>query len=149
MKYTTSIVIDLPLEQVIQKFDDPANMKHWQPGLLSFEYISGEPGQPGAVSRLKYRMGKREVEMTETITLRELPHRFDGTYEASGVLNIISNRFESVEGNKTRWISENEFRFMGIMKLMGMLMPGAFKKQSMRYMKYFKEFAEHGKSLSS
>lgn len=149
MKYTTTIEIDLPLDKVIEKFDDPGNMKHWQPGLLSFDHVSGEPGQPGAVSRLRYKMGRRDVEMTETITYRDLPHRFDGTYEANGVFNIISNRFESTGDSRTRWTSENEFRFKGIMKLMGLLMPGAFKKQSMRYMKYFKDFAEHGKSLQS
>ena len=147
MKYTTTIYIELPLEKVIEKFDDPSNMKHWQPGLLSFEHVSGDPGKPGAVSRLRYRMGNRDVEMTETIRLRDLPHRFDGSYEANGVLNIVRNRFEALDGSITRWTSENEFRFKGIMKLMGLLMPGAFKKQTMRYMQYFKDFAEHDKSI--
>lgn len=147
MKYTTAIEISLPLEKVIEKFDDPSNMKHWQPGLQSFEHVSGDPGQQGAVSRLRYKMGKRDVEMTETITLRDLPHRFEGTYEANGVLNIMRNRFEPIGDSGTKWTSENEFRFKGVMKLMGFLMPGAFKKQTMRYMQYFKDFAEHGKSL--
>jgi hypothetical protein len=149
MKYLSQILIELPLEKVIEKFDDPDNMKHWQPGLLSFEHVSGEPGKPGAVSRLRYRMGKREIEMTETITLRDLPYRFDGTYEAKGVLNIIKNTFESVDGNRTRWTSENEFRLKGVMKLMGWLMPGAFKKQTQTYMTNFKEFAEKGTSLDN
>ncbi|MFT6930612.1 MAG: hypothetical protein ACJAQ7_002102 [Sediminicola sp.] len=31
---------------------------------------------------------------------------------------------------------------MGIMKFMGVLMPWAFKKQSLKYLKAFKKFAE-------
>jgi hypothetical protein len=32
---------------------------------------------------------------------------------------------------------------------MGFLMPGAFKKQSMKYLRDFKAFAEEGKSVSN
>jgi hypothetical protein len=142
MKYTNEIEINLPLTKVIELFDNPENMKHWQPGLQSFEPISGTPGQTGAKSRLKYQMGKRNIEMIETITKRNLPDEFSGTYEAKGVFNIISNKFIPLGPNKTKWVADNEFQFSGFMKLMGWLMPGAFKKQSQKYLEYFKEFAE-------
>jgi carbon monoxide dehydrogenase subunit G len=142
MKYNMEIEIDLPVNKVIELFDNPENLKHWQPGLQSFEHISGTPGQPGAKSRLKYKMGKREVELIETITIRNLPEEFSGTYEAKGVLNIIKNKFVSLPGGKTRYITEQEFNFEGIMKLVGFVMPGAFRKESFKYLKQFKEFAE-------
>jgi len=45
----------------------------------------------------------------------------------------------------TLWESESEFRFDGLlMKLMGRLMPGTFRKQSRQHMQDFKAFAEHG-----
>ena len=53
MKYRTTITIDLPRERMIQLFDNPATMKELQPSLISFEPISGTPGQLGAKSRLK------------------------------------------------------------------------------------------------
>ena len=59
-------------------FDNPDNMKYWQKGLQSFEHVSGTPGQPGAVSKLIYKMGNRMVEMKETITERDLPKTFAG-----------------------------------------------------------------------
>ncbi len=142
MKYTCSVDIDQPLQKVIDLFDNPDNMKHWQPGLLSFEHLSGDPGEPGAKSRLHYKMGKRDIEMTETIIERDLPRMFSSTYEANGVLNIQKNTFVPVDEQTTRYVSENEFRFSGFMKIMGWLMPGAFKKQSQKYMDQFKEFAE-------
>lgn len=142
MKYTVETEINLPIARVVELFDDPENLKHWQPGLISFEPISGTPGQPGAKSRLKYKMGKRDIEMIETITVRNLPDEFSGTYEAKGVFNIVKNYFRAVSENKTKYISENEFQFKGFMKLIGFLMPGAFRKESEKYLQQFKEFAE-------
>lgn len=142
MKYTTEIEINKPIETVINLFDNPDNMDKWMEGLQSFEHLSGEPGQPGAKSRLKFKMGSREIEMIETITVRDLPREFSGTYEAKGVLNIVKNKFEKISDSKTKYISEQEFEFSGFMKLIAFLMPGAFKKQSMKYLKDFKRFAE-------
>jgi hypothetical protein len=142
MKYTVETEINLPIARVVELFDDPENLKNWQPGLISFEPISGTPGQPGAKSRLKYKMGKRDIEMIETITVRNLPDEFSGTYEAKGVFNIVKNYFRAVSENKTKYISENEFQFKGFMKLIGFLMPGAFRKESEKYLQQFKEFAE-------
>lgn len=142
MKYTHEIEINLPINQVIELFDNANNMKHWQPGLVSFEHLSGTPGQVGAKSKLKYKMGKREIEMIETITVKNLPEEFSGTYEAKGVFNIVKNFFSPLGENKTKYISECEFQFKGFMKIIAFLMPGMFKKETAKYMKQFKEFAE-------
>ncbi|SFN70166.1 Polyketide cyclase / dehydrase and lipid transport [Algoriphagus ornithinivorans] len=145
MKFTQEIEIERPIDEVISLFDNPDNMDKWMDGLKSFEPISGTPGQPGAKSKLKFKMGNREIEMIETITTRNLPGEFSGTYEAKGVFNIVRNRFVKLSENRTKYIAENEFQFKGFMKLMGFLMPSAFKKQSMKYLVAFKEFAEKGK----
>ena len=142
MKYTTEIEIEKPIEKVIELFDNPDNLKKWMEGLQSFEHISGTPGQPGAKSRLFFKMGKREVEMIETITVRNLPDEFSGTYEAKGVYNIAKNKFLKVSETRTKYISENEFQFKGFMKFFAFLMPGAFKKQSFKYLQHFKDFVE-------
>ena len=149
MKYTVETEINLPRDRVIELFDNPDNMFKWQEGLQSFEHVSGEPGQPGAKSLLVYQMGKRRIEMMETITARNLPDDFDGTYDAKGVHNVIKNRFVEVGPNKTRWVSENEFRFQGFMKVIGLLFQSAFPKQSLKYMQDFKAFAEEGKDVNA
>ena len=142
MKYTTTVDIDLPLNKVIELFDNADNLKKWQPELISFEHVSGTPGQVGAKSKMLYKMNNREVEMIETITERDLPNKFAGTYEAKGVVNIISNRFEEISPTKTRWIADNEFQCKGFMRIMAAVMPGAFKKQTQKYLNQFKHFAE-------
>ena len=142
MKYTIDIEIDLPRARVVELFDDPDNLPKWQPGLVSFEPLTGEPGQEGATARLRYKMGKREIEMVETITKNALPEEFNGTYEAKGVFNVMRNRFVELDGNRTKWISDVEFRLSGFMRLIGWLMPGSFRKESCKYMEQFKAFAE-------
>ena len=71
MKYSNEIEINLPRKKVVELFDNPDNMPKWQEGFVSFEPISGKPGEEGSKATLKYKMGKREVEMVETITKRK------------------------------------------------------------------------------
>lgn len=143
MKYTTEIEIKKPIDEVIALFNDPDNMSKWMDGLQSFEPISGTPGQVGTKSRLVFKMGRGEIEMIETVTVRNLPDEFSGTYETKGVFNTVRNRFEKLSETKTKYITENEFQFKGFMKIIGFLMPGSFKKQSMKYLQDFKKFAEN------
>ena len=143
MKYECELTVDLPRERVIELFDNPENLPKWQPTLQSFEHLSGEAGQPGAQSRLIYDENGRRIEMIETVTERNLPDSFSGTYETKGVKNWISNRFYEDGPEKTRWLLETEFKFSGIMAVASLFMRGAFRKQSLEFMRNFKEFAEN------
>lgn len=143
MKYSNQVIINKPIGRVIELFDSVENLYKWMPGLLSYEHISGEPGHAGAKAKLKFKMGKREIEMIETVTLRDLPHEFSGTYEAKGIYNPQRNLFIAIDANTTKYESISEFQFKGFgMKLLGLLMPNAFKKQSQIYLDKFKEFVE-------
>jgi hypothetical protein len=147
MKYTTEVLVDLPREAFINKLDNADNMKHWMRGLVSYEQLSGEPGKEGARMNMKFKMGKRDLEMVETIIKRNMPEEMHMVYDTKGVHNIQKNFFKE-ENGKTRWISESEFQFEGLgMKLMAFLLPGAFKKQSKQYADDFKNFAEKGISV--
>lgn len=142
MKYSVEILIHKPIAKVIELFDNSDNMSKWMNGLQSYEHLDGEPGQTGAKMKLYFKMGKREVEMIETILVKNLPDEFTASYEAKGVYNIVKNKFVPKNETITRYITEQEFQFKGFMKIMGALMPGAFKKQSKKYLNDFKKFAE-------
>ncbi|MDM9630735.1 SRPBCC family protein [Robiginitalea aurantiaca] len=150
MTYTTKIDIELPREKVVNLLEDTTNFKHWQRGLQSLRPISGLSGEEGAQVELEYLMGKRQLVMIETIIKKNFPEQYHLTYDAKGVHNIQKNYFEELGEAKCRWTSETEFQFSGLpMKLMGWLMPGMFKKQSLTYMKDFKAFAEKGTSVTT
>ncbi len=142
MKYSNEILIDQPREKTIELFDNPDNLKYWQKGLMSYDHLSGAPGQAGAKARFRFKSGKREFEMIETITENKLPDEMHSTYDVQGVHNIQKNYFKD-EGDKTRWVSESEFQFSGFMKIMAFFWGSkAFSKQSMSFMVDFKSFAE-------
>ena len=63
----------------------------WINGLESFEHVSGEPGQPGAVSKLVFVNGRHQIELIETITERNLPDEFNGRYAWKGGQNTLRN----------------------------------------------------------
>ena len=144
MHYITETLINLPRNRVIELFDNPDNLYKWQEGLQSFEHISGTPGEPGAKSRLKYKMGKREFEMIEHLDEKDFPRYFAGRYEMPQMLNTIKNTFEEVGESQTKWIVDSHFELSGfIMKTMAFFMPGSFKKQTRKMCDNFKRFAEN------
>lgn len=150
MKYTTEIIVNVPLKEFIKKLDNPDNMKHWQRGLVDYEHIAGTPGEIGSKMKLLYKMGKREMELIETITSQELPHAFHVSYDTKGMHNLQENFFEEIDENTTKWTSKSEFLPTSFMlRMMTLLMPGAFKKQSKKYLEDFKNFAEKGISIAN
>lgn len=150
MKYTTKIIIEEPIGKVVKKMDSIDNMKHWQEGLVSCEHISGTPGELGAKMCLKYDFGNRKMELTETITKRNFPEEFHAIYNTKGMHNIQQNYFKTTLKNHTEWLSESEFLPTNFfMRIMLIIMPGAFKKQTLKYMTNFKNFVEHGTSVAN
>lgn len=140
--YQLEIEINKPREQVVKLFDNPDNLKEWQPGFVGMKQLEGEPGTIGAKCELQYQMGKRKVTMIETLETRNLPDELHGTYQTKGVWNRVKNYFFEHGEDKTLWKSEVEFKGQGFMWLMMKLMPGSFKKQSHKHMRLFKAFAE-------
>lgn len=143
MKYQNQITINAPRAKCIELLDKPENMKHWQQGLQSYELLDGDQGRVGARMRLHYKMGKREIEMLETIVRYEFPDRFDATYETKGVWNLVENHFTENEAGHTVWTADCEFKFSGLMRVMSIFMPKSmFQKQSFQYLEDFKTFVE-------
>ncbi|MFJ3516871.1 SRPBCC family protein [Streptomyces sp. NPDC090131] len=158
MKYTVSLEIALPREKVVQLLADPAQMPKWLRGLVLHEPLSGAHGQVGTTSRVVMQMGQRKMECTETITRREptdlhgIPKgsvvHFDREIVGEGMWSAVRDRLTEAGPETTLWASENEYRFSGLlMRLVGFLMPGAFRKQSLLHMRDFKAFAEEGKDV--
>jgi hypothetical protein len=155
MKYTVSIEIALPRERVAQLLADSAHLPKWLRGLVLHEPLSGMHGHVGTESRVVLQTGQQRMEGTETITrrepanLHEIPRdsvvHFDREIVAKGMWNAARDRLTEAGPGTTRWAQENEFRFSGLpMRLAGVFLRGAFRKQSLQHMQDFKAFAEQG-----
>jgi hypothetical protein len=158
MKCTVSIEIALPREKVALLLADPTQLPKWLRGLVLHEPLSGTHGQAGTTSRVVMQMGRQRIEGTETVTrrepadLRSIPTgsvvQFDREIVGKGTWSAVRDRLTETGPETTHWTSESEYRFSGLpMRLVGLLMPGAFRKQSQRHMQDFKAFAEQGKDV--
>jgi hypothetical protein len=160
MKYTNSIEIALPLERVALLLADPAHIPKWLRDVVLHEPLSGRHGEVGTTSRVVMQSGQRNIECTETITRREpadlhgIPEgtvvHFDREIVGAGMWSVIRDRLTAATPETTYWESESEFRFSGLlMRVMALLMPSAFRKQSQQHLQDFKAFAEQGKDVRS
>jgi hypothetical protein len=144
MKFSLELPIHRPRAEVWKAFDNPENMKKWQPSLISFETISGIQGQVGAVSKLTYKENQREFTLLERVTYREEPHRLDGAYENDFAENAIRNTFIEQGQEQTLWIVETEFKFKTLfMRILGPIMKKNLVIRTQRDMQRFKEMAEN------
>jgi len=144
MNFTCKIDIDLPIDKVIDLFDNVDNLKEWQDGFLREEPISGIPKAPDSKSRIFFKQGKGEMQLVETIIVNDLPNERIAQYVHEHMTNLKTDRFISLCESQTRWESEIDYiKFNGFMpKLMAMLFPGMFKKPPQKWMEQFKVFAE-------
>jgi len=142
MKHKTEVLIDADRATVWRLFDDPDNMRKWQPTLKSFTHKSGAPGQPDAISELIYDENGRDVIMTETITARREPEFLGGTYKSKWGAVIILNLFEDAGDGKTRWTSNVNYVFKGFMKIMAIFMRKSICERTDTDMNRFKLMVE-------
>jgi len=145
MKFTCSVIINAPKEKVVEYFSEPQYLHEWQEGYLGMKHISGVPSQSGSKTEMRYKFGKGEMVITETILNNNLPHDFKGNYHHKHTENTMLNIFKAIDDQTTSYKAEIEYtRFSGIMiNIMKTIMPGMFKKQVQKWMDNFKTFVEN------
>jgi hypothetical protein len=68
---------------------------------------------------------------------------FDREIVGAGMWSVVRDRLSEANPETTLWESDSEYLFSNLlMRLMGLVMPRAFRKQSQQHMQDFKEFAE-------
>lgn len=149
MKYKTEIVLNKSREDVIKIFEDSSLLPHWQRGLKRSRVIQGKDGEVGTKRKLYIKMEGQSIKMTETITKKNLPEEWHGTYTSKGLKSIQKNYFEALNESQTRWVSYSEFEFSGFMILISKLLPDIFKKRSIIVQQDFKAFIEDGNSVKT
>ena len=140
MIFRNESVIRRPLPDVIRLFHNRQLQSKWQNGLVSNESLPAKDGK--AQYLLMYTLGRRKLKMTETILEDDLPTQYKVHVRVKGAQHIASNSFSALQDNSTKWISEVEFEFKGLMNVLARFMKKNFEQQTLMYMKSFKAFAE-------
>ncbi|GAA1846465.1 SRPBCC family protein [Brevibacterium marinum] len=154
MKFTISLEIALPREAVSELLSDPAHRPKWLRGLVLHEPIRGTDGHVGTESRVVFRSGQGSMECTETITRREPANlhgiasdqviHFAREIVANGMWSSAHEQLTESGPEATLWVSDNEYRFKGLLRFAAPLMRGVFIKQTRQHMQDFKAYAEDG-----
>jgi hypothetical protein len=142
MRYTLSNTINKPLDEVVAKFTNPEGVKEWMEGLQRTEHISGTPGKVGAKMDFYFLHKGKEMKISETILEENLPNQIKFGYTSSMGYNEVEMQFESLSANEVKQTNNSYFELKGFMKIMGFLMKGMFKKQTLKYLDAFKAYAE-------
>lgn len=144
MKHKGSIEIEKSRDEVVRFFADPTFLGEYQDGFVKKELVSGEPGADGAVSKMFYKYGSRDMELTETVVANHLPDSFEAFYHHIHMDNYMRCKFVELDRNRTRYEYEFEYtRINWVMpRLMAILFPGMYRKQGEKWMSQFKEFVE-------
>jgi len=144
MKFKGFVEIKQPREKVVELFSDPKYLGEYQDGFVKKNLVSGTAGENGTISKMYYKQGNRDLELTETVTNNLLPDSFAANYHHIHMDNTMLCTFTVIDENTTRYDYEFEYtRINWLMpKLMATLFPSMYRKQGEKWMRQFKIFAE-------
>ena len=60
-KFKTSIIIDKPIDEVIQAYLEPKNIPYWMTNVVNYEVIEGKMGEIGTIIRLHYNQSGQNI----------------------------------------------------------------------------------------
>lgn len=137
-----TITINRPPEKVWELFMNPGNLQYWLTGFISAEHLSGNIGETGSVSKLKFMERGKVIEVTETVLIAKPNQQYacmmkHTTFEAETDIRFISF------GQRTEMIQTVQFFPKGFfMKLLMPIVKGAMRNRTENELFSFKNFAE-------
>ena len=105
-KYSVSVEVDVPIEEVWEVYMDESRMDEWLTGFRSMETIEGEPLTVGSKHRLVFEERGKEVVLVETVRVIDPPREFAFDLEHELMNSTMSVTLESIGDDKTRLISQ-------------------------------------------
>ena len=141
MKSVVELDIKAQQSLVADLFMDPNNNPRWMAELERVEPISGELGEPGSVYRLVPK--RHDQVFVATVLAKHPPDETRLSLVTSGTSVSIRVKIHKLAWNRTRFISEDTFRFKGLYGwAMGLMARQAIRRAHRRHVEAFKRFAE-------
>jgi len=101
----------------------------------------------GTISKMYYKHGKQEMELTETIISNKLPDTFEAFYHHKHMDNTMKCTFTALDDSTTRYETEVVYTRINwfLPKIIALLFPSMYRKPAEKWMHNFKDFAENYK----
>lgn len=143
MKISTTIIINKPVKEVWEYFDNPDNMVNWLSGFKRWEHLTGEKGEVGAKAKQYYDNRGREVVMIEEITAKEPYKHFAGTITHHSMDAKLEVNFTDLGDGRTEIGSINDTKFkMFALQVLSPIMKGYYQKRQDGDLAKLKELIE-------
>jgi hypothetical protein len=142
LKY--SLILNAPRERAWRAFENTDNLRRWQSTLVSYEQLTGTPGEPGATARLTYDEAGRRIELKKTVNTRREPEESQATYDSVHGSKSLQNRFIAIDDERTRWDLEAVLTLKGAARLMASLLRGTLEQRLRTDADRFKALLEAG-----
>jgi hypothetical protein len=140
MRSVIQLDINAPQPLVSALFMDPANAPKWMHDLARIEFITGESGEPGSTYRM---VPKRNDRVFVATVLAKEPERSQLSLDSPTATVAITATFRKLVDSKTQLVSEEIFRFKGLVAtVLGFVAMPAIKRAHRRHIQSFKRFAE-------
>ncbi|USD36003.1 SRPBCC family protein [Ferrimonas sp. SCSIO 43195] len=149
MKYQHTVTLNADIQTVCRLFSDHQSLTHWQPELHEVTPLIGIPGEQGATCFMEYQLGLCQFLVLKTIVDNHPPKKFVATYQIYNIWNQKESHFVHLDDHTTRWVLISEFRFNGIMKIVGFFFPLLFRYTTTRYMKQFQQYIDQKNGASA
>jgi hypothetical protein len=144
MKNKAEVVIHAPREKVLELWQSFEDQKKWQKGLESLELRNGKPGYIGTQTHYSYKMGRRRLNLQETLIQNNLPTEYQVLQESDDVVSRQKHYITEQEPGKTLWTTVSDTRFQSLgLKVISWLSPGLFQKEQQRTLEAFKAYVEN------
>ncbi len=143
MKVISKIIIEKPVQEVWDYFDNPNNMTKWLSGLQSFEHLSGVQGEVGAKARHTYENNGKTIELIEEITSRVPMKELKGTLTHQMMESTMDNQFEDLGEGRTMLTATVHTRFKSLVaKILSPFMKRGFRQRQNEDLKRLKRLVE-------
>ena len=140
MKSVVEFDITAPQSVVAGLYMDPNNNPKWMDDLDRIEPIRGKPGAPGSVYRM---VPKHDDRVFVATVLAKDPAGETLSLVAPDTSISIKVRLHKLAWDRTRFVSEEKFRFKGPLgTATALLAAPAIRRAHRRHMEAFKRFAE-------
>lgn len=142
-EYTTSVMVNAPVEKTFAVFMDTSQAREWMPGFRYFENISGKEHEAGSKWKIVFFEHGQEIVMTETVTEFKSNEVFAFNIQ-NEVMNSDNEVTFSVQDNSTVITSHSKYEGGNIFwKSLFVFFNSGMKKQSEQMYNDLKKIVEH------
>jgi len=145
LRYESRVAIDLPRQEVWDKFNDESGMKDWLKGLKSIELVEGKKGEPGSRYRLLIDGDGEEIELFEEMREIRPPGKYSFTLEAEPLVNEVEVIFSDA-GGKTDMVQKEAVTGRNLFwRSLFYWLQSTFQRNAKDNLTSFKKYAEREK----